>query len=309
MRLLAVAASLLAGLALAVQSKVNGALGHAFGDGLFAALTSFGVGLVLLVVIVVATPSWRSAAPRFTAALRSGEIRPWQCLGGAAGACYVTSQGLTVTLLGVAMFTVAGVAGQVVSSLLVDRAGFGPGDPRPVTPTRALGALLTVVAVGIAVSDELSTPDHLWLSLVPALAGAGIGWAQAANGLVGAATRSVGFAALVNFAVGTVFLVIACLVDVLATGLPAAPPSDPRLYLGGTLGVVLLLTTVFAVRQIGALLVGLCAVAAQVAGAVLLDVLASGGIEVTTLVGTVVTLLAAGLAAVPSGRARVAVRG
>ncbi|WP_018682705.1 DMT family transporter [Actinokineospora enzanensis] len=308
MRTIAAVASVLGGVALALQSKVNGSLGHHLGDGLFAALISFFVGLVLLAVLVLAVPAWRGGGRRFADALRTRKLRPWQCLGGMAGAFYVTTQGLTVSLLGVAMFTVAGVAGSVVSSLLVDRAGFGPGGPRPVTPTRAVGAVLAVAAVGVAVSDELGTPSQLWLSLVPALAGAGIGWAQAANGLVGVATRSVAFASLVNFGIGFVFLVLACGVDALVRGLPKAPPTDPGLYAGGLLGVVMLLATVFAVRHIGALMVGLCAIAGQIVGAVVLDLFApgaSGGIETTTLVGVIVTLVAAGVAAVPSGRGRV----
>jgi len=49
---------------------------------------------------------------------------------------------------------------------------------------------------------------------------------------------------------------------------------------------------------------GLCAVAGQLVGAVLLDV-SAGGIAAGTVAGVALTLLAAGVAAVPGGRARV----
>ncbi|MGQ0837619.1 DMT family transporter [Actinokineospora sp.] len=295
------------GVMLAVQSRVNGQLGSLLGDGLVAALISFLVGLVILSAAVAAVPVLRAGMARFVDSLRTRRLRPWQCLGGAAGACYVTSQGLTVSLLGVAVFTVAVVAGQVVSSLLVDRAGIGPGDAAPITPTRAVGAALAVVAVGVAVSDEFGTPAQLWLALVPALAGAALGWQQAVNGLVRAAADSVVVATTVNFGVGTVALLLASTVDIAVRGLPAPLPGQWWLYAGGVLGIVALCTAVFAVRQIGVLLLGLCAVAGQVLGALLLDIVApppGGGVEVATVVGVVVTLLAAGIAAVPSSRGR-----
>ncbi|WP_026422475.1 DMT family transporter [Actinokineospora inagensis] len=298
----AVLVTVLGGVALATQSRVNGQLGARIGDGLFAAVISFSIGLVILFAGVLVLPTARAAAPKFVQALRTHRLRPWQCLGGAGGAFFVTSQGLTVALLGVAMFTVAGVSGQVLSGLLTDRAGFGPGEPRPITPTRATGAVMAVVAVAVAVSDKFDSPSRLWLSLVPALAGLAIGWAQAANGLVRIACGSVAFASFVNFVVGTVLLVVACAIDALVRGLPGHLPPDFLLYTGGALGVVGISTGVFAVRHIGVLMVGLCLITGQVAAAVLFDV-TTAGIEPTTVVGVAVTLLAAGVAAVPSGRA------
>lgn len=292
----------LGGVALAAQSRINGQLGTHLGDGLIAALISFSIGLVILVTAVVAMPNARAGVGRFREAISTRQLRPWQCLGGAAGAWYVTSQGLTVTLLGVAVFTVAVVAGQVVSSLLVDRAGIAPGDAQPITVTRGVGAALAVVAVGIAVSDEFGRPGHLWLALVPALAGVGLGWQQAVNGQVRAASGSVAFASMLNFAVGLAALTIASTVDVSLRGLPNSPPTQWWLYVGGALGVVALSTAVFAVRLVGVLMVGLCAVAGQLVGALLLDVLApppGEGIEPTTVIGVALTLAAVGIAAVP----------
>ncbi|SDD17064.1 DMT family transporter [Actinokineospora iranica] len=310
-RALGAGLSLLGGVSLAAQARINGQLGQRLGDGVLAALVSFLVGLAIVVAAVAAVPAWRAAAPRFAAAVRTRRLRPWQCLGGVAGALFVTTQGLTVPVLGVAMFTVAGVGGQVVCGLLIDRAGFGPGDARPVTPSRALGAVLAVVAVGIAVSDEFGTPSLLWLALLPALTGATVAWAQAANGLVRAATDSVVFATLVNFAVGTVVLLLVGAVDVAVRGIPLLPP-DLLLYSGGALGLIVVCTAVFAVRFAGVLMVSLCVIAGQVAGSVVLDFLApahGGGVAPTTLIGVAMTLVAAGAAAVPSGGGSARVRG
>ncbi|WP_424189667.1 DMT family transporter [Actinokineospora sp. G85] len=293
-----VVAAVLGGVALAVQSRLNGELGRQLGDGVAAALISFGGGLVVLLAATSATRTGRASAARFRDAVRHRRLRAWQCVGGVLGAFYVLSQGLAAAALGVALFTVAGVAGQVVSGLLVDRAGFGPGDPRPVTTPRAVGALLTVVAVGVAVADRLDAPGHLWLILLPLLAGAGLGVQQGLNGHVGKHSGGVLFATTLNFGVGMVALVVAEAVVVAVRGLPGPLPSDWHLYVGGLLGIVAISSTVYAVRTIGVLMLGLSAVAGQLIGAVLLD-LTSGRLATGTVLGVALTLVAAAVAGVP----------
>ena len=295
-RLLGLLAGFAGGVAIAVQARINGQLGAVLGDGVVAALISFSVGLALLVPVVLLSSDGRHAARRFGAALRGRELRVWQCLGGVGGALYVTTQGLTASVLGVAVFTVAVVAGQVVSSLVVDRTGIGPGGVVAVTWPRALGAALAVVAVGIAVSDEFGRPESLWLAVVPAAGGAAMGWQQAVNGLVSAAAGSVRFATAVNFAVGTAALVAVAAVDVAVRGLPEPPPTDWWLYLGGCIGIFALSAAVFAVRHIGVLLLGLAAVSGQLVGSIAVDLLGSG-VDPATLAGAAVTLVAVVVAA------------
>ncbi|WP_307868202.1 DMT family transporter [Umezawaea beigongshangensis] len=294
------------GVALAVQGRINGELGRVLGDGVLAALISLGGGLVLLLAVVPVSPAGRRGLIRLRAALRARRIHWWQCLGGTCGAFLVSTQGLTVAALGVAVFTVAVVAGQVASGLLVDRAGIGPGGRQPLTRQRGLGAALAVLAVGVAVSDEFSSPQALWLAVLPALAGLGFGWQQAVNGLVREAARSTAVTALVNFATGSAVLLVVSAADVAVRGLPDHAPAQWWLYLGGLLGVVSVGTSVVSVRFIGVLLVGLCVVAGQLLGAVLVDLVAPAAGErlaVVTVAGAVLTLLAVVVAALPT-RAR-----
>ncbi len=289
------------GVTLAVQGRVNGQLGHLMRDGVFAALISFGIGTVLLVAAVAVTPSARAGLGRLRNSVRGGLLRPWQCLGGTCGAFLVTTQGLTVTILGVAVFTISVVAGQVVASLFVDRAGLGPGAPQPVTPARAAGAALAVVAVAVAVSDHAGIESGgLWWALLPAAGGLGLAWQAAVNGLVRVASDHVVVPTLVNFSVGTGALLVAALVDLLARGLPAAPPGQWWYYIGGPLGIVTILTAVAAVRFTGVLLLGLASVAGQLTGAVLLDIVVptGGGLTAAGVLGTVITMVAVGIAAV-----------
>ncbi|TDV41414.1 DMT family transporter [Actinophytocola oryzae] len=292
----------LGGVALAVQGRINGQLGHQLQDGVVAALISFSVGSVLLLAVAPILPGARAGVGRLRKALREQALRPWQMLGGACGAFLVTTQGVTVQLLGVAVFTVAVVAGQVVCSLPVDRAGLGPGGPQPITLPRAVGASLAVIAVIISVSDQgiVTASGGLWWAALPAVAGAGLAWQGAMNGRVRAAADDVVVPTVVNFLVGTCALVLAACVDVIIKGWPATPPDQWYLYVGGTLGIVAIMTAVSAVRVTGVLLLGMASVTGQLVGAVLLDIFVptTGGLSVTTVVGIALTMVAVGIAAI-----------
>ena len=295
------------GVTVAVQSRINGELGVRLADGIAAAVVSFGVGLLLLLVLVPTTPGGRRGLAALRAALADGSLRPWQCLGGVCGAFLVATQGLTIGTLGVAVFTVAVVAGQSGSSLLVDRAGVGPGGRQPVTPNRLVGAVLTVVAVLLAVGDRLGDPGALVLALLPLLAGVTIAWQQAVNGRVRAASGSALAATLVNFAVGTVALLATFAVEVAVRGRPAGGlPTEPWLYLGGPIGIAFIALAAAIVRFTGVLLLGLATIAGQIVGAVLLDLVlptAASHPGPTTLLGAALTMVAVLVAALgPSTR-------
>ncbi|NED54903.1 DMT family transporter [Micromonospora aurantiaca] len=289
------------GVMVAVQSRINGELGVRLADGIAAAVVSFGVGLLILLVLVPATPGGRRGLVALRGALRAGTLRPWQCLGGVCGAFLVATQGLTIGALGVAVFTVAVVAGQSGSSLLVDRAGIGPAGRQPVTPNRLIGAVLTVLAVLLAVGDRLGDPRALALALLPLAAGVGIAWQQAVNGRVRAASGSAMTATLVNFTVGTAALLVTFAVDLAVRGRPAgAFPDEPWLYLGGPLGIVFIALAAALVRFTGVLLLGLATIAGQIVGAVLLDLLlptAASHPGLDTLLGAALTMVAVLVAA------------
>ncbi|MFF5174409.1 DMT family transporter [Micromonospora sp. NPDC000089] len=304
-----VALATASGLAVAVQSRINGELGVRLADGIAAAVVSFGLGLLVLLVLVPATPAGRRGLGRLRSALRGGALRPWQCLGGVCGAFLVATQGLTIGTLGVAVFTVAVVAGQSASSLAVDRAGIGPTGRQPVTPARLAGAVLTVLAVLLAVGDRLGDPGTLALALLPLLAGVGIAWQQAVNGRVRGASDSTLAATLVNFVVGTTALLVTFAVDVAVRGWPSgALPAQPWLYLGGPIGIVFIAIAAAIVRFTGVLLLGLATIAGQIIGAVLLDVLlptAASHPGPATLAGAALTLVAVLVAALgPAPRRR-----
>ena len=137
-RLTTFVAALVVGALVAWQSRINGELAQRVGGGFLAAAISFGTGLVMVAVIVVARTELRGSIALIPAAIRAGGLRPWHLLGGLGGAWLVTTQGLVVTVVGVTIFTIAVVAGQVSGSLFVDRAGTQSGRPyaRYAQPSR-----------------------------------------------------------------------------------------------------------------------------------------------------------------------------
>ncbi|NNH74036.1 DMT family transporter [Nocardia uniformis] len=297
------------GAAVAGQARINGALGERLGDGVAAAVISFGTGLVVLAVAFAVSGRLRAGLGEVWRALGAGRLRWWQLLGGLCGAFFVACQGLTVAAIGVTAFTVAVVAGQLVSSLVVDRLGVGPNGRTPVTLMRAGGAGLALVAVVLAATGRssdggaLSMPAGLGgpkvlLIVLPVLAGLGLAWQQAVNGRVGAVGGPPS-ATLANFATGTVALLLIESVVVARSGWPTAFPTDPWLYAGGAIGVAFIGLAVLVVRWIGVLLLGLTSVAGQLLMSLLLDVTVptGPGLSTTAIAGCALTFVAVALAA------------
>ena len=311
----ATAAALGIGVAVAVQARINGELGQRIDDAVVAAALSNLGGLLLLVALATVWPRVRQGLGRVRAAVLDHTLPRHQLLGGVCGAFLVVCQALTVATIGVAVFTVAVVAGQTVSSLLVDRAGTGPGGVQPVTGRRVTGAGLALVAVALAVSHRIGAALSAWFALLPVLAGAGTAWQQAVNGLVaataqrgGPARAGVMAAALVNFGMGTAALAVAAVVEIkVRGGWPLPIPATPWLYVGGPLGVLAVGISAAIVRITGVLLLAVGAVAGQLVGGLLLDLLLPAGpspVTITTITGTALTLVSVMVIALPRRRAR-----
>lgn len=302
---LAVAGAIVCGALVALQSRINGELGSELDDGYLAAFISFGSGFVVMAAIALVTPSTRRGVASVIRSIRAGEIPWWYAFGGAAGALFVLSQGLTAAILGVALFTVATVTGQTLSGLLVDRRGLGTMPPKAVTGVRVVGAALAVVAVVVAVSPQLQGGTPAWALILPLAAGLGLGWQQAANGQVRAVSGSALTATFYNFAVGAAVLTLVLAVHAVVSGLPEQLTGSPLLYTGGPLGIIFVAGYAIVVRYTGVLLLGLGAIAGQLAASVAFDLVvpvSSRPLSWTTLAGTALTLVAIGIASIPGRR-------
>ena len=301
---LALAAVGVAGGLLAVQSRVNGALGTALGSALLAAMVSFAGGTVLLTAIVAGRSQSRAAARR----LARARTRWWWWTGGLAGAAVVATSAAGVPRLGVALVSVCLVAGTTVGALVVDRAGLGPGGGHRISIGRFVGVAGAVAAVLLAArGGRVGPADPL---LVAGIVAAGVAAAvqQAANGRLRVAADDVAVAALVSFAVGALGLVALIGAVAASTGIAVHGwPGRPALYTGGLFGALYIAVAAATVRALGVLRVSLATVAGQLLAAVALDALAPAGgtrLHVATVAGAVLTLLAVAVAARDPGPGR-----
>ena len=129
-----------AGAMLPLQFGINAQLAAWMGSPIRAALVSFAVGtLALLVVALAAAREWSHGA---------GEAPWWVWIGGALGAFYVLGSIVAAPRLGAVTLVAVILAGQTLASLLVDHFGWVGFAEREITAGRIAGVAL--VAAGVA---------------------------------------------------------------------------------------------------------------------------------------------------------------
>lgn len=289
---------------MAVQGRINGEVGALTGSGILGALLNFSVGLLLLVVLVGSRKATRDALRGLPSMIGPTRLPWWTLLGGVGGAIYVTGQSTTVAVLGVALFTVATVAGSTGAGLLVDKVGLGPGGRVPVTAWRVVAAIVAVVAVWVGSGGRNDNGAVSIPFLLLALAAGAAGAAQVGvNGRVSAATGQPLVATLVNFVVGLaallVILAVQGLVDPEAVGSLRPIAEAPWLLVAGVMGVLFVAGSAWSVRALGVLLLSLIVLAGTLVGAVVVDlVVPTDGAAVNSylLAGIALTFASVGLA-------------
>lgn len=268
-----VIAAVAAGALVSAQSKINAELSEQVGGAFESAWVSFFVGLLLVGLIAVTIKPVRKALADIPQIVRSRKLSWWHLIGGMGGAWLVTTQGIVVPLVGVTLFMVSVVAGQVVGSLLVDRIGLSPAGSLPVSAARAVAGLLASMAVLTAAWPQLSGDGEVsWVLLAAVVAGAGTSAQQAINSQVAVRTGQPFAATTVNFIVGVAALTIVLGIQAILSGPPQGSlPSEVWLYLGGPIGVGFIALAAWAVGPLGVLAFSLLAIAGQLIGAVAID--------------------------------------
>jgi transporter family-2 protein len=295
-----------AGLVVAVQGRINGEVGDLTGNGVLGAILNFTVGLLLLIVVVGSRETTRDALRRLPGMIGRGGLPWWTLTGGVGGAIYVTGQSTTVAVLGVALFTVATVAGSTGAGLLVDKVGLGPGGRVPVTAWRVFASVLAVVAVWVGSGGRGEAGAVSIPFLLLALAAGAAGAAQVAvNGRVSTATRQPLVATLVNFVVGLVTLLLILAGQALLTpdrvGSLAPMADRPWLLVSGAMGVLFVAGSAWSVRALGVLLLSLVVLAGTLVGAVAVDLVVpteGAAVNVYLILGIALTFASVGLAVV-----------
>ncbi|MFI7607363.1 DMT family transporter [Micromonospora sp. NPDC049366] len=278
-----------AGIASAAQGAVNGELGARVGEASLAGVVNNLGGTLLVAAGLAVLPSMRAGL----ATLRRARLPWWSYLGGLGGALIVVLGAYLVPVLGVAVFTIAQVAGGSLGGLAVDRVGVAPVGRLALTGPRVAGALLGVAAVALAQAGGPVGELALVPVLLAVVGGVGVALQSALNGRVSAASTSAAGVA-VNFVVSTPAVLLVAAVAGALTGPAPAWPDAWYLYTGGLLGVGIVAGLVVGVRSAGVLRTGLALVAGQLGGALLLDVLLpdGAGVRPAVLAGAALTLVA-----------------
>ena len=265
--------ALAAGVVGAVQPKINAVLGARVGSSLLASLVNFGAAFAGVLVMLAVRRQTRARLR----GLRQWAVPRWTFTAGLGGVFVVLAGALTVETIGVAVFSVAFFGGQLSTGLVVDRLGVGAGGKRPIAAARIQAAALALVAVAVSqVGRPVGEVEPLYVVMV-VLAGAASAFQSAFNGRIAAAIGDPFAPTAVNVSVGLTALV-------LVTGVQASTgafgsvewPSEPWLYLGGLLGVSIVLSLAIASAAIGVLTTTISMLAAQLTAAFVVDWIVEG---------------------------------
>jgi transporter family-2 protein len=131
---------------IALQAPINSMLGKSVGT-FAAASISFLIGTVVLVTITLL------AGGGFGQVGEARELSLHYLAGGLLGAAYVTTVLVTVRTLGAGAVTAATIAGQLTTSVLIDRLGVLGLDERGLTAERLIGIALLAAGTFLIVRE------------------------------------------------------------------------------------------------------------------------------------------------------------
>jgi transporter family-2 protein len=260
---------------IALQARANGELSYRLDNAPQAALVSFSSGLFFITIYAIFSPKIKEGIRRLKAAVSSGEIPKIRLLAGSLGGAFVALQTSVVPLIGVALYSVASIAGQSAVSLLVDRIGLTGGGVKLISPRRIAAAFITVIAVLVSVLDKLEADNfQLFALLLAVIAGALVGVQRALNGQINEHSQNSYTTSLLNFITGTSFLTLFIIILIALGRVELQPlPIGPWwIYTGGVIGVIYIAATSLIVQHLGVLTFTLFSVGGQLIASLLLDI-------------------------------------
>ena len=265
----------LSGVMIAFQARANGELSYRLDNAPQAALVSFSSGLFFITIYAIFSPKIKEGIRRLRSAVSSGEIPKIRLLAGSLGGAFVALQTSVVPLIGVALYSVASIAGQSAVSLLVDRIGLTGGGVKLISPRRIAAAFITVIAVLVSVLDKLEADNfELFALLLAVIAGALVGVQRALNGQINEHSQNSYTTSLLNFITGTSFLTLFIIILIALGRVELQPlPIGPWwIYTGGVIGVIYIAATSLIVQHLGVLTFTLFSVGGQLIASLLLDI-------------------------------------
>lgn len=286
------------GVMIALQARANGELSKRLDNGVEAALISFGSGLAIIALIAIFSRPIKEGLTNLRGAVAHRELSKWTLFAGALGGTFVAIQTHVVPVIGVAIYSVASIAGQTAASLGVDRLGITGGGKKHITFRRVAAAIFTVFAVFVSVFDRIDGKSlSLFAVLLAGVAGAVVGVQRALNGQINEHTHQSYATSLLNFFMGTSFLLLFLGAIVLFgdTELKPLPAGPWWIYTGGVIGVIYIAFTSKIVQHLGVLTFTLFSVGGNLLGSLLIDLISptTDGVRISAylVIGIAMTYL------------------
>jgi transporter family-2 protein len=244
------------------------------GDSLEAAIVSFTTGLLFVTLISLSRRQNRVAFGDIFKAVKAKQMKPWTLSAGVLGASFVAMQTHVVPIAGVALFTVASLAGQTGISLWVDRLGLTGGAKAAITKRRIMAAVITVLAVLVSSWDRFAMSDFSILAIgLAVFAGTWVGLQRALNGQINSYSKRSFATSQLNFITGTSFLLILLLIRSVFTdhSIMNFKTAPWWMFLGGSIGVIYIALSAHIVQHLGVLEFTLFSVGGMLIGSLLID--------------------------------------
>ncbi|MFT5113472.1 MAG: transporter family-2 protein [Parasphingorhabdus sp.] len=121
------------GAALSLQPPINATMARTLGNPLLAATISISISLIVVTVLWLA---WGKGAGEL---VKFRDLPWWVFVGGIIGVVFVTGSIVVAPVLGVAVFFVCVVAGQLMGSMLVDHLGAFGLAIKPISAIKLIG--------------------------------------------------------------------------------------------------------------------------------------------------------------------------
>jgi transporter family-2 protein len=264
------------------------------GDSLEAAVVSFSTGLLFVTAIAIFRKDVRAGFSQIFKAVKESKMPPWTLAAGALGASFVAMQTYVVPIAGVALFTVASLAGQTGISLWVDKLALSGGATTLITKRRVIAAVITVFAVGVSAWDRFEISDFSITALGLAFfAGSWVGIQRALNGRINSQSNATSW---LNFITGTSFLILLLLLRSLFTdhSILNFQTAPWWMFLGGSIGVIYIALSSHIVQHLGVLEFTLFSVGGMLIGSLVLDLIFPmqvAQVSLHLLVGTLIVYL------------------
>ena len=273
---------LLTGVILAVMISINGNLAVCY-DAFTAAAIIHLVGSVAAILLCLVR---RERKKLF------GHSRWWMYLGGGVGVLTTLFQNYSFTRISMTSLVALGLLGQSVASLLIDRFGFFGMEKRPFKKSSLIGLAFALWGIFSMLDSSVSAA-----ALAVFLSFAGGICVVVSRTINSRLADSIGavVSSMVAHLTGFIFTLVLALLFARGTAfVPIAEgASRPWIYLGGVIGVTVIILCNLTVPRVSAFRLTLLTFVGQIFTGILLDILTGASYSDTTFTGGLI--IAAGI--------------